>query len=114
MKSGNYSKAKVLTMIPVIVLAFTVICMVLAAILEVPTSRGVLYTIFAFAGLMGVLISPLPCLVISIIGTVFAARAVKEGTAGALKFLVTGIFEILVCALGTFLAIMMFLVGQGV
>ena len=79
MKSSNYSKAKVLTLIPIFVLAATVICMVLATVLEVPTGRGLLYTIFAFAGLMSVFISPLPCLVISIIGTVFSAKAAKEG-----------------------------------
>ena len=52
MKNSSYSKAKVLTLIPIFVLAVTVICLVLAAILEAPTGRGVLYTIFAFAGLM--------------------------------------------------------------
>ena len=60
MKNSSYSKAKVLTLIPIIVLAVIVLCMVLAAILEVPTSRGALYTILALAGLMGVFIAPLP------------------------------------------------------
>ena len=114
MKSRNYLRAKVLTLIPLIVLVVTVICIVLATILEVPTGRGVLYTIFAFAGLMGVFISPLPCLVLSIIGTVFAAKAAKEGTARARIFLVIGIIEIMVHIVGAFLAVMMFLVGQGV
>ena len=114
MKSSNYSKAKVLTLIPLIVLAVTVICMVLATILEVPTSRGMLYTIFAFTGLMSVFISSLPCLVISIIGTVFASKATKEGTAEARKFLILGIIEILVYAVGAILAILMFIGGQGV
>ena len=70
MKNGNYSKAKVLTLIPVIVFAVTVICMVLATILEGPTGRGAVYTVFAFAGLMSMFLAPLPCLVISVIGTV--------------------------------------------
>ena len=114
MKSSNYSKAKVLTLIPLFILAATVICMVLAAILETPTSKGVLYTIFAFAGLIGMLISPFPCLVMSVLGTVFAAKAGKEGIAEARKFLVLGIVEISVHVEGVSLAIMMFLVGQGV
>ena len=90
-KGSSYSKAKVLTLIPVFVLAATVICMVLAAMLEVPTGKGVLYTIFAFAGLIGMLIAPFPCLVMSVFGTVFAAKAGKEGIPGARKFLVLGI-----------------------
>ena len=114
MKSSNYSKAKVLTLIPIFVLAATVICMVLASLFEVPTGKGVLYTIFAFAGLMGMLITPFPCLVMSVAGTVFAAKAGKEGIAEARKFLVLGIIEISVYGVGVSLAIMMFLVGQGV
>ena len=114
MKSSNYSKAKVLTLIPLIVLAVTVICMVLAAILEGPTDKGALYTVFAFAGLMSIIFSPLPCLVISVVGTVFAAKAGKEGVAEAHKYLVAGIIEIMVYAAGAFLAVLMFLAGQGV
>lgn len=114
MKNSNYSKAKVLTLIPMIVLAVTVICMVFAAILEGPTDKGVLYTIFAFAGLMSVFLSPLPCLVLSVMGTVFAVKAGKEGIAEARKYFIAGIIEIMVCAVGAFLAIMMFLAGQGV
>ena len=113
-KGSSYSKAKVLTLIPVFVLAATVICLVLAAMLEDPTGKGVLYTIFAFAGLIGMLISPFPCLVMSVSGTVFAAKAGKEGIAGARKILVLGIIEISVHIVGVALAIMMFLVGQGV
>ena len=114
MKSSNYSKAKVLTLIPLIVLAVTVICMVLAAILEGPSNKGVLYTIFAFAGLMSIFISPLPCLVMSVAGTVFAVKAGKEGIAEARKYLVAGIIEIMVYVAGAVLAVLMFLGGQGV
>ncbi len=114
MKNSNYLKAKVLTLIPIIVLSITVICMVLAIILEVPANRGALYTIFAFAGLMSMFISPLPCLVISIIGMVFAAKAIKEGTAEAKKFFMLGIFELLVYVVGAILAIIIFIAGQGV
>ena len=114
MKNSNYSKAKLLTLIPVIILAVTVLCMVLAAILEAPTNKGALYSIFAFAGLMSMFISPLPCLVMSVTGTVFAAKATKEGTAEALKFFILGIIEILVNVMGAILAIIMFIAGQGV
>ena len=113
MKS-SYSKSKVLTLIPIIVLAVTVICIILATILEGPTNRGTVYTVFAFAGLVSMFISPLPCLALSIIGTVFAAKAAREGTAGAPVFLILGILEILVCVVGGILAIMMFIAGQGV
>lgn len=114
MKKSNYSRAKVLTLLPIIVLVATMICMILATILEVPTNRGALYTIFAFAGLMSMFLSPLPCLVISVAGTVFAAKAKKEGTSEALKFLILGIMEILIYVVGAIIAIIMFIAGQGV
>ena len=114
MKSNNYSKAKILTLIPIIVLVVTVVCFIFATILEAPTNRGALYTIFAFAGLMSMLISPIPCMVISIIGTVFAAKATRESIAGALRFLILGIIEILVYVVGAILAVFMIIVGQGV
>ena len=112
-KTGKET-AKVLTLIPIVVLAVTVTSLVLATILEGPANRGVLYTIFAFAGLMCIFLSPLPCLIISVIGTVFAAKAVREGAEGALKYLILGIIEILVYVMGAVLAIIMFIAGQGV
>ncbi len=114
MKNSNYSRAKVLTLIPVIVLAVTVIFLVLASILEVPTGRGVLYTIFGAAGLMSIFFLPLPCLVMSVVGTVFASKAGKEGVAEAKKFFILGIIEILAGVVCSLLAILMFLVGMGV
>ena len=114
MKDSNCLKAKVLTLIPVIVFAVTVICMVLATILETPTNRGVIYTLFAFSGLMSLFLSPLPCLVLSVIGTVTAAKAVKDGTKEARKFFALGMIEILVYVAGAVLAVIMFIAGQGV
>ena len=114
MNNTNYSKAKILTLIPVIVFVVTVVCMVIASILEGPTSRGAIYSIFAFIGIMSMFLSPLPCLVMSIIGIVCAARANKEGVVQARKFMVLGIIEILPICLGVVLAIAMFIGGQGV
>ena len=114
MKNGNHTKAKVLTLIPVIVLVVTVICLVLATILEGPTGRGFAYTIFAFIGIINLFFAPLPCLVVAIIGTLFAAKAVKEGMEKTRKFFLLGIFEIVVNVIGVLLAMLMFVAGQGV
>ncbi len=114
MKSSSCSKAKTLTLIPVVVLAVTVICAVLAAALKVPTSKGALYTVFALTGLISAVISPFPCLVLSVVGTAFAAKAKKEGTTAAQKFFILGIIEILVCVVGAILAIITIIIGQSV
>ena len=114
MKNKNYSKAKTLTLIPLFVLALILICAALASVLAVPTSKGILYTIFAIGALVGGFISPFPCLVLSVIGTVCAAKAKKEGVTNASKYFILGIIEIVVCAIGAFLAIIMYIAGQGV
>lgn len=114
MKNSNYSKAKVLTLIPIIVLAVAVICFVLATVLEGPTDKGALYSVFAFIGLIGMLAAPFPCLILSIIGTVFAAKATKEGALEARKFLILGAIEVLVYIIGVIIAVIMLAVGQGV
>ena len=101
-------------MIPIVVLAIIVICAVLASILDVPTSKGTLYTVFMITALVGGFLSPLPCLIVSIFGTVFASKAKKEGAAGAKKYFILGIVEIVVCTVGTFLSIIMYIIGQGV
>ncbi len=113
-KNENYSRTKILTLIPVFVLAAAVLCMVLAMILEGPSNRGAVYTVFAFAGLMSIFLSPLPCLILSVIGTVFAVKAVKEGAARAAVFLILGILEMLVYVAGAILAVLIFIGGQGV
>ena len=114
MYSKNHTAAKILTLIPVVAFVLTVICLLLANILEVPTGRGVLYSLFALMGLVGMFLSPLPCLVMSVIGTVFAAKAVKEGIVQSRKFLVLGIIEILGYVAAVILVIAMAIVGQGV
>ncbi len=114
MKNRNDSKAKILILIPIVVFVITGLCLVLATILDVPANRGAFYSFFAFTGMMGMFLFPLPCLVVSIVGTVLAARAAKEGGVQSRIFLAIGIMEILACGAGVFFAIMMFIAGQGV
>ena len=114
MQNKNHTIAKILTMIPIVVFVIIVLCLLFANVLEVPTSKGVLYSIFALAGVLGIFLSPLPCLVMSVIGTVFASKAVKEGSVQSRKFFILGIIEILVYVAAVILAIVMFIAGMGV
>ena len=77
--------------------------------------QGTIYSLFTLVGILGIVLSPLPCLAMSVAGTIFAAKAVKEGIVPARKYLVLGIVEILTHASGVILAILMvFVAGQGV
>ena len=114
MDNRNHKIAQKLILIPIVVFAITVICMGFAIILEGPTDRGALYSFFALIGILSIFLSPLPCLVISIVGTVFAAKASKEGNIPSHKYLAIGIVEIIVFVAGVFLACIMFINGQSV
>ncbi len=112
---NKYHKiARILTLIPLIVFAVTVICMIVATVLEVPTARGTVYSFFALIGILNILFSHLPCLLVSVAGTVFAAKSVKQGYAPSRKFLALGIVEILACIVGVILAILMLIGGMSV
>lgn len=54
------------------------------------------------------------CLLVSVAGTVFAAKSVKQGYAPSRKFLALGIVEILACIVGVILAILMLIGGMSV
>ncbi len=110
----NGSKAKILVLIPAGLFLITVICLGLAFILEGPTHRGVIYSILAFIGLMGMILSPFPCFVLSVVGTVFAVKELKDGMAQSRKYLILGILELLVHAAGMVVAVMLFNVSMGV
>ena len=114
MNSKNFVRAKKLTLIPVFVFLITIICMILATVLEKPTNRGTVYSLFMLVVIVGMFLSPLPCLIMSVIGTVSGAKALKEGTLIARKYIVLGIIEILACILGVIIAILMFIGGQSV
>ncbi len=112
--NNNYSKAKTLVLIPIIIFAVTVICMLLAMALGSATGKGAIYSVFAFIGILGLFMTPLPCLVLSIVGTVFAVKATKEGIVKARIFLAIGILQILFHVIGVVLSVAMFIGGQGV
>ena len=114
MNNKNYSRAKVLTLIPVIIFVVIAISLVLSTILEGPTARGEVYTVFAFIGVVGLFLAPLPCLIVSVLGTMFAAKAKKEGVGSAVIFLILGVIEILVYVVGVIIAVMMFIGGMSV
>ncbi len=114
MDNKNYLKARKLLLIPVFIILAATVCFGLASILEVPTHRGTVYSILIMIAILSIFLAPLPCLVMSVIGTVFAAKATKEGTAPARKYLVLGIIEILAHVLFVILAVAMFIGGQSV
>ena len=103
-----------MVMIPIIIFAVTVISFVLAVILEGPTDKGAVYALFAFISIISIFMAPLPCLIISVIGTVLAVKAIRAGDSKARKYLFIGIIEIAVTAVFTVVAVILFITGQSI
>ena len=114
MNNKNYLRAKIFTLIPIAVFVVTVICFVLAMLLEAPTDKGTAYSVFGLIGIFSIILSPLPCLGLSVVGIIFSIKAKKDGISKAILFLVLGIIEILSHSGSLILAVLMFIVGQGV
>ena len=108
------STARSMVMIPIIIFAVTVISFVLAVILEGPTDKGAVYALFAFISIISIFMAPLPCLIISVIGTVLAVKAIRAGDSKARKYLFIGIIEIAVTAVFTVVAVILFITGQSI
>ena len=111
---GNHEIAKIMIVIPLILAAVTLLSLAIATILEGPTNRGSLYTIFMIIVLVGFFLAPPISMFLSIIAIVFSCKAMKEGNSKSLKILIIGIIETLLSVGAIILAIVMFIGSKGV
>ena len=108
-KKKTDTSTKVLLSIPIAVTVLGVLLFVIGCILEGPTSRGTVYSIVMILSLICFLFNPLPGFILSLIGTIKAARS------KSVLFLVLGIVEIVFELLGSLiLYLVIFVVGPGV
>ena len=116
MNNKNQSRAKILTLIPVIVFVITAVIMLLLTISYFSTGSDVTAVAMIFTGSFSLIITTLPCLVMSVAGTVYAARAKKEGIPASRKYYVIGVIEIIVYSLGvicTIFAVFITIIAAG-
>ena len=101
--------------IPLIIGVTIVISSIIATILESPTNRGGLYTQFAFSGLMGSILAPIPCCILSILGIKKLIKLKKQGEKRLALLLIIGIINIVVWAtVGVAWWYIIFIGGRGV
>lgn len=105
MNNKNHTRAKILTMIPVIAFVISAAILVPLTISYFSTGSDVTAVAIILAGTVCLSATTLPCVVLSVLGTVFAAKAKKEGQMASRKFLVIGIVELVVYSLGVIGAI---------
>ena len=105
MNNSNHTKAKILTLIPIIVFIFTTICMGALTISYLSTGSDATVIAIIVVGTIFLVLTTVPCFVMSILGTVSASKAKAEGITAAQKFFVIGIIEIAIYSLGLICAI---------
>lgn len=106
MDNKYHKRAKILILIPIIVFAVNAVCFVPLTISYLSTGSDVIAVAIVFLASLSLIFTALPCMVMSVVGTVFASRAKKEGQTASRKFFVLGIIEIVIYALGVMGAIM--------
>jgi len=96
---GDFMKKKTTALlcvgIPLIVAVGLVIAFGIACILEFPTNRGIIYSIFAFISIIGSMLVPIPSIASSIVGIISAAKLRKQGEKTVYLILI-GILNIVV------------------
>ena len=92
--NAYHKRAKILIMIPVMVFAVTSLCLMALTMSYLSTGSDTTAVALIFAGTLCLILTALPCLVMAIVGTVFAAKAKKEGIAASGRLFVIGIIEI--------------------
>ena len=100
LNNKNHKRAKILTIIPIVIFVITAMCLIPLTISYLSTGSDVTAVALVFVGTMSLILTTLPCFVMSVLGTVFASKAKKEGIAASGKFFVIGIIEIVVYGLG--------------
>lgn len=106
-KSGQ-SVAKTLLMVSLSIGIVIVASFVMAIALEIPTGKGAVYALFGFVSLLGLFLAPLPCLILSLIGTLKAWKASAE------RLIILGIVEAVCWAAVLVFASLVFMRGMSV
>ena len=100
MKDKNHTIGKILVLIPAIIFFIGMICLLPLILDYFSSGSDVIAVAIIFLCSLFLIITPLPCLIMSILGTVFAAKAKKEGVVQAQKFFVLGVVELVIHGIG--------------
>ena len=100
MKNKNHTIGKILVLIPVIIFFIDMICLLPLILDYFSSGSDVIAVAIIFLCSLFLIITPLPCLIMSILGTIFATKAKKEGVVQAQKFFVLGVIELVIHGIG--------------
>ena len=101
--------------IPLIIGVAIVISLIFATILEFPTNRGFVYAQLLSSALLGSILAPIPCCILSILGIKKSVKLKKQGEKHLGLLILIGIINIVVSvAVGAAWWYIIFIGGRGV
>ncbi len=106
----NHNKAKILTLVPAVVLLVVALVLGPMTIDYFSTGSDVTAVALIFVGTLCLIITTVPCLVMSVVGMVSATKAKKEGVEKSHKFFVVGIIETVIFGMGVISMIVVVLI----
>ncbi|MBP3805062.1 MAG: hypothetical protein J6I76_14460 [Oribacterium sp.] len=115
MNSPNYIKAKILTLIPLGVFVLGSIILGSIAIDYFKTGNDATAIAFIFVSSLCLILTTVPCMIMSVLGTLSASKAKKEGIVRPRIFFILGMIEIAIYGVGillTIIAVLMTLIAM--
>ncbi|MCR5269319.1 MAG: hypothetical protein K6E16_12495 [Lachnospiraceae bacterium] len=116
MEMKYHKRAKIMTLIPLIVFIVSAAILIPITVSYFSTGSDPTAMLLIFVGSMILIHTAPPCLVLSILGTVAAAKAVRAGFTQTRKFFVLGIVELAIYsigAIGSVIAVIMNVIAAG-
>ena len=115
MNIQNYTTAKILTLIPLGVFVLGSIILGSIAIDYFKTGSDATAIAFIFVSSLCLILTTVPCMIMSVLGTLSASKAKKEGIVRARIFFILGMTEIAIYGVGillTIIAVLMTLIAM--
>lgn len=95
-----HTRAKVMTLIPLVVFVVSAAILIPLTVSYFSTGSDPAAMLLIFVGSMILIFTAMPCFVLAIVGTAAAAKSKQAGFPASQKFYVIGIVEIILYSLG--------------
>lgn len=110
----NKDYVKILVLVPIVLYAIMFMSFLIAGVLEFPTDRGALYLFFCMLSFIIFFLTPVPCLIMSIIGIVSVSKIRNSTDERKSTLFALGIIDIFLSIIIFGLAIFVIISGQSI
>ncbi len=110
----NKDNVKILVLVPIVLYVIMFMSFLIASILEFPTDRGAAYLFFCMLSFIIFFLTPVPCLIMSIIGIIFVSKIRNSIDESNSTLFALGIIDIFLSIIIFGLAIFVIISGQSI